>query len=411
MVKPYDLLIKDANLFFPLGYERPLMDVAVKDGRIAEVKPAIDAKQASLEFDAGGRLLSPGFVDIHACLDTAFTFGERPASDILQATGELQKDMLEHQSETDAESRMRRAASMMVEHGITTVKINLSSAASVKNAVKLKDAFKGKLDILLCVPMEDAGVPHEREAAFFRACPSIKTDRGLISYNRDYGRVIGRVFETARETGLPVDLDIFEIEPSNVNVAMAVLDKLLEKKDFYLYKRIILSYMAGLGSRFVSEDEASLCIAKCARGYVNIASMPSAEMYLQEGNSRGLTRLRELINAGVNVSLASGHLRDAVHPFGNADLLDEALVAAQAHKYGTRMGLRRIFELITYNPAKALGLEGYGVVPGCRADLVLLDADSAEDALISQAKRKLVIKAGNIVAENGQMAQGGKGNG
>ena len=115
---------------------------------------------------------------------------------------------------------------------------------------------------------------------------------------------------------------------------------------------------------------------------------------------RGLTRVKELLAAGVNVTYASNNVRDAFRPLGNFDLLEEGLILA----YGTHMDtveeLNTLLRMSTYNGARALGLQDYGLEKGCQADLVILDAPSASAALVGQTEKLYVFKAGRLMAAN-----------
>ena len=115
---------------------------------------------------------------------------------------------------------------------------------------------------------------------------------------------------------------------------------------------------------------------------------------------RGLPPVKQLLAAGVNVAYASNNVRDAFRPTGNFDLLEEGLVLA----YGAHMDsvdeLETLLKMSTYNAARLMGLENYGLEKGCQADIVVLDAPSPSAAIVGQAEKLYVFKAGNLVAQN-----------
>src|SRR5207245_1958736 len=98
--------------------------------------------------------------------------------------------------------------------------------------------------------------------------------------------------------------------------------------------------------------------------------------------------------------LTTSYIADPFTPYGHPDLLRQALVTAMAAHLGNLDQLAWLPELITTNPARALGLEGYGLAAGCRADLVVLDARDAAQAITEQAEKLYVVKAGRVVARN-----------
>ena len=113
---------------------------------------------------------------------------------------------------------------------------------------------------------------------------------------------------------------------------------------------------------------------------------------------RGLTRIKELLAAGVNVAYASNNVRDCLRPMGNMDLLDEARSLMDAAHMDTVEQLYQIMSMITYNPARGLEIPDYGLEKGCRADLVLLEAGSIPAALVGKAEKRYVFKGGKLMA-------------
>lgn len=103
---------------------------------------------------------------------------------------------------------------------------------------------------------------------------------------------------------------------------------------------------------------------------------------------------------GVNVTYASNNVRDALRPLGNFNLLEEGLILAYGAHMDTVEDLETLLRMSTYNAARALRLDGYGLDTGCRADLVVLDAPSPSAVIVSQAEKNYVFKAGRLVAAN-----------
>lgn len=166
--------------------------------------------------------------------------------------------------------------------------------------------------------------------------------------------------------------------------------------------------LTALDAPGIDEDELAAVIEKAAKAQANVTSLVSCNMYLMGRKAanpvrRGPTRLKQLMAAGVNCCYASDNIRDAWRPYGNADMMQEAMVAAHCMQYAFPDELDTIWQMGTYNPAKNALVDGYGVEVGCRADLVVLDAASADAALIDQAKKLWVVKGGKIVAEGGAL--------
>jgi cytosine deaminase len=145
-------------------------------------------------------------------------------------------------------------------------------------------------------------------------------------------------------------------------------------------------------------------IDKLRAASIHVISLPATELHVKgradRHTWRGVTRLGELRAGGVNVSISTNNIVNPFTPYGHPDLLRQALIAAMAAHLGNLDQLAWLLELVTINPARAIGLEGYGLAEGCRADLVVLDAASPAQAITEQAEKLWVLKSGRIVARN-----------
>ena len=113
---------------------------------------------------------------------------------------------------------------------------------------------------------------------------------------------------------------------------------------------------------------------------------------------RGHTRVKELLAAGINVCIGHDSVMDPWYPLGYGDPLQSAFVLAHYGQMSGHSELRTLMDMITWNPASALGLEKYGLLPGCRADICAFTVPTEIDAIRLIAPRKLVLRAGRIVA-------------
>jgi cytosine deaminase len=115
---------------------------------------------------------------------------------------------------------------------------------------------------------------------------------------------------------------------------------------------------------------------------------------------RGITRVKELLDAGVNMSFGQDCIKDTFYPFGSADMLQVALITAHAAQMSLPDEIEIVFDMITYNAAKILRLDNYGIEIGNDADFVILNTDNVKDAIRLQPERLYVIKSGNIIAKS-----------
>jgi cytosine deaminase len=114
---------------------------------------------------------------------------------------------------------------------------------------------------------------------------------------------------------------------------------------------------------------------------------------------RGMTRVKELMNAGINVAFGQDALLDPWYSFGSHDMLEVAHMGLHVAQMTGGDQMRQIFEAVTNNGAKVMGLEGYGLAPGCRADVVILQATDQHEALRLKPARLFVIRRGKIIAQ------------
>jgi cytosine deaminase len=119
---------------------------------------------------------------------------------------------------------------------------------------------------------------------------------------------------------------------------------------------------------------------------------------------RGMTRVKELMQAGVNVAFGHDCVMDPWYPLGSHDMLEVAHMGLHVAQMTGTEEMHRLFGAVTINGAKTLGLEGYGLEPGCFADLVVLQAGDPVEALRLKPARLFVIRRGEVIAETAPVA-------
>jgi cytosine deaminase len=152
-------------------------------------------------------------------------------------------------------------------------------------------------------------------------------------------------------------------------------------------------------------DQRAQVIDLLQQAGMHAISLPATELHVKGRSQaprtwRGVTRIGELRQAGVNVSISTNNIVNPFTPYGHPDLLRQSLVAAMVAHLGNLEQMAWLLDLVTVNPARALGLADYGLTEGCRADLVVLDAASPAQAITEQVEKLWVLKAGQVVARN-----------
>jgi cytosine/creatinine deaminase len=207
-------------------------------------------------------------------------------------------------------------------------------------------------------------------------------------------------FDTAAAFGVRLD---FHADSSD-DPAMLTCDYIAEQTIAHgMQGQVTLGHLSTLD--MLEPAHRAEVIAKLREAGVHAMSLPATESHVKGRQDtrrtwRGVTRIGELREAGLNVSLSTNNIVNPFTPYGHPDLLRQALVAAITAHLGNLEQMAWLLDLVTVNPARALGLSDYGLDAGCRADLVVLDAATPAQAITEQAEKLWVCKDGRIVVRN-----------
>lgn len=397
------ILIQNTHLFDRDG----TFDVLLDGGSIASVRLAgAHAWQATDTIEANGGFLSPGFADVHMHLEKAQTIGEREYPSLMDAILGFKEYVGEHISREDIIERVERTLDGLIRQGTTALRTHISvddllNDLAVRTMLEIKDRYRHVLDIQI-IAMVSALTMSDNTLRVLDELGATPIDGyGAAPALCDRPEsMIDELFRLAERHDKTVDLHADEHDRPDVGVIDYFADRIIAHG---MQGRCVAGHLCALSA--VSEQKAQETIGKILDSGMHVVTLPSCNLYLMGRSDqgtvrRGTTRIRELDAAGVNVSLASDNIRDPFRPFGNGDMLEEMLLTAQVAQMGTYSDLRRVYRMGTWNPARAMGLEAYGTAEGDRADLVLLEAPSAEEAILGQSNKRFVFKRGRIVCEN-----------
>jgi len=382
-------------------------DVLVRDGRIVRIGEGLGADGGDV-IDVSGKLVLPGFVESHIHPDKAFiadrTEGLRsggPTPQVLVA--ELKKQF----TVDDIYARARRVMELAVRHGCTSMRAHVEIDAfvelrGVEAMQRLQRDLAGVLDLQL-IAFAQEGIVHDgvtqdllregvrRGLTWLGGCPYMDKDqRGHIEW----------FFETAQELGVPLD---FHADSSD-DPALLTCDYIAEQTiERGMQGRVTVGHLCMLD--VLEPAHRAQVIGRLREAGIHVISLPATEMHVKARTDvkrtwRGVARLGELRAAGLNVAVSTNNIVNPFTPYGHPDLLRQALVAALSMHLGNLDQMAWLLELITTNAARAIGIEGYGLAEGCRADLVVLDARDSAQAITEQAEKLYVIKNGRVVARN-----------
>jgi cytosine deaminase len=400
-----DLLIRNATL--PDG--RTGIDVLVAGGRIVDVAPNIDAAAAET-LDAAGNLLTPPFVDAHFHLDSTLTYGTprvNRSGTLLEGIalwGELKQGLTQ-------EAIVERALAYCdwaVAKGLLAIRshVDVSDARllAVDALLHVREKVKPYLDLQLVAFPQDGllrgpGAFDNLKRALARGVDVV----GGIPHHEhtmaEGAESVRLLCELAAAEDRPVDLHCDETDdPQSRHVESLAW----HARRLGLRERVTGSHLTSMHS--MDNYYASKLIPLLAEAGINVIANPLINITLQGRHEtypkrRGMTRVPELLAAGVNVAFGHDCAMDPWYALGAGDMLEVAAMGLHVAQMTGDDAMRACYDAVTTNAARILGLEGYGIAPGCRADLVLLHARDPVEAIRLRATRLKVLRAGRLVAE------------
>ena len=399
-----DLLITNANL----ADGRTGMSVAVRDGKIVEVAPHITA-QAQETVDCGGMLLSPTFVDPHFHMDATLSYGlprVNASGTLLEGIalwGEL-KPLLTQDALVE---RALAYCDWAVAKGLLAIRSHVDVCderlLAVEALLHVRERVKPYLDLQLVAFPQDGllRAPGARANLERALDKGVDVVGGIPHFERtaeagaDSVRI---VCELAAERGLRVDLHCDE---SDDPLSRHVETLACEAQRLGLHGRVTGSHLTSMHSMdnyYVSKllplmREAGLHAV--ANPLINITLQGRHDTYPKR---RGMTRVPELMAAGINVGFGHDCVMDPWYPLGAGDMLDVAAMGLHVAQMTSQAQMRACFDAVTVNNARVLGLTGYGVEAGCHADFVLLQARDPIEAIRLRATRLAVVRRGRVIA-------------
>jgi cytosine/creatinine deaminase len=402
-----DLLITHANL--PDG--RTDMSIAVQSGKIVELTQGLGATQAPARevLDAAGQLVSPPFVDAHFHLDATLTYGMprvNQSGTLLEGIalwGEL-KPTLTAEAITQ---RVLTYCDWAVGKGLLAIRSHVDTSderlLAVRALLEVKKQVAPYIDLQLVAFPQD-GVLRAKGGAdnLKRALDlGVEVVGGIPHFERTMSEGAASVkllCEIGAERGLLVDLHCDESDDPH---SRHVESLAFETQRLGLHGRVTGSHLTSMHS--MDNYYVSKLLGLMAEAQLSVVSNPCVNITLQGRHDtypkrRGLTRVPELLAAGLDVAFGQDDMLDPWYSMGSADMLDVASMGLHVAQMTSQAAMRQCFEMVTTVPARIMKLEGYGLAAGCNADFVLLQARDPVEAIRLRATRLKVFRRGHLIA-------------
>ena len=400
-----DLVIRHASL--PDG--RKDMDIAIHDGKILAIGPALPA--ANEEIDAGGNLLTPPFVDAHFHMDAVLSYGlprVNQSGTLLEGIalwGEL-KPMLTQEALVE---RAMHYCDWAVGRGLLAIRSHVDICddrlLAVEALLEVKRRVAPYLDLQLVAFPQDGILRSASAMDNLKRAIAMGVDvvGGIPHFERtmaDGAESVRLLCEFAAEQGLMVDMHCDE---SDDPLSRHIETLAYHTQRLGLQGRVAGSHLTSMHSMdnyYVSKllpliREAG--VAAIANPLINITLQGRHDTYPKR---RGMTRVPEMLAAGIPVAFGHDCVMDPWYSLGSGDMLEVAQMGLHVAQMTGQEAMRQCFAAVTTTPARILGLQGYGVEVGCHADLVILDASDTVEAVRLRAARTHVLRRGKIISQS-----------
>ena len=403
-----DLLIQNATL--PDG--RTNMSVAVRAGQIVEVAAGLSAPAHEV-LDAQGYLLSPPFVDAHFHMDATLSYGlprVNQSGTLLEGIalwGEL-KPLLTQEALIE---RALTYCDWAVAKGLLAIRTHVDVCdprlLAVEALLEVKKRVAPYIELQLVAFPQDgvlrgAQGPEQHFSNLKRALDmGVDVVGGIPHFERtmaDGALSVRLLCELAAERGLRVDMHCDESDdPHSRHVETLAF----ETQRLGLHGRVTGSHLTSMHS--MDNYYVSKLLPLMAEAQLQVVANPLINITLQGRHDsypkrRGMTRVPELLAAGINVAFGHDCVMDPWYSLGSADMLEVAHMGLHVGQMTSQAAMHQCFDAVTVNPARILGLHGYGLEAGCNADFVLLQARDPVEALRLRATRLQVFRKGRLLA-------------
>jgi cytosine deaminase len=401
-----DILIKNVAVW---GFDG-LRDLAVADGHFVAL-PQEAEKLSALVLDAEGRIAVPGFVEPHVHLDKALISERAPVNvsgTLTEAIEILWKIKCNYTVDEIAE-RASRVLVQAIENGISRLRTHvdvdpIGGTRPAEGLIQARDRFRELIDIQIVAFPQEGIVKSPGTEALMRQVMKLGVDVvGGMPFNEaspaDSRRHIEILFDIAKEFNADIDMHVDETDDPFART-LEVLAEFTVANGWQ--GRVTAGHTCALAS--YPRDYADHVIARLKEAGINVIANPATNLMLQGRlddypKRRGVTQVKELLAAGINVACGQDCVHDTFYPFGQNDPLEIAFLLCHASHMSQPGEIHTVMDMVTRNGARVLRAPGFEVADGAVADLVVLDARDVREAFATRLPRRWVILKGRLIAE------------
>ncbi|MCC4373537.1 cytosine deaminase [Limosilactobacillus reuteri] len=388
-----------------------VVDVRILNGKFSEIKANLAPHDGEEVIDGKENLLLPPFVDSHVHLDATLTAGQPEWNetgtlfDGIRIWSERKQDL----TKEDVKSRAKKTLLNMVGHGIQHVRSHVDVTdphlIAARALLELREELKDQIDLqLVAFPQEGIlSYPHGRELMEQAVKEGLDVVGGIphFEFTTEYGwQSVHFLMALADKYDRLVDVHCDEIDdPASRNLEVLAT----EAYERGMKDRVTASHTTAMGSYNDAYTYKLFRLLKMSD--INFVSNPLVNVHLggrfdTYPKRRGVTRIKELTGAGINVSFGEDDIQDPWNPLGDGNMLDAVTMGVYiAHLMGYHQ-LQDAFNYVTYNGAKTLHIsDNYGIEVGKPANCILLNAHDFYNALNKHVEVLYNIRQGKVLAE------------
>ena len=387
-------------------------DIRVTDGRFEEIAPSLQPREGEEVVDFGGKLALPPFIESHVHLDTCLTAGEpkwNMSGTLFEGieTWSLRKETLSRQ---DVRDRVNRAVRLYAANGIqhirTHVDVTDPKLTAMEALIELREELKDVVNIqIVAFPQEGIeSYPNGRQLMI----DAVKMGADCVGaiphfeFTREYSvSSLNFAMELAEKYDRLVDVHCDEIDDEASRGLETLAARALESG---LRDRVTASHTTAMHSYNNAYVQRLMRLLKMSG--INFVSNPLVNTHLQGRidtypKRRGITRVKELQEAGINVSFGHDDIFDPWYPMGTGSMRDVVFMGLHVCQMMGYEQIRSSYNFISNNAARTLHLgENYGIEVGRPASFIVLDAKDYYEALNVNAPVLASIRNGRKIAES-----------
>ena len=401
------MIIKNAKLRGKDG----LWHLFIEDGKFKKIAQTLEKEDGKKVIDVSGALVLPPFIEPHIHLDTTLTAGEPEWNksgtlfEGIQRWAQRKESLTTEDVKTRAKTALKWQIAQGIQHVRTHVDVTDPDLTALKALLEVKAEMASYVDIQLVAFPQEGILSYPNGEKLLEEALKMGADvvGGIphFEFTREYGVDSLKIaFDLAEKYDRMVDIHCDEIDDEQSRFVEVVANE---------------AYKRGLGTRTTASHTTAMGSYNDAYTYklfrllklssINFVSNPLVNIHLQGRfdtypKRRGLTRVKELQEAGLNICFGHDDIFDPWYPLGTGNMLQVLHMGIHASQLMGYDQIVQSIDLITNNSAKTLQIEEkYGIEEGKPANFIVLSAENEYEAIRKQATVRYSFRNGNIIAE------------